>query len=276
MSEISQKGFGAILRRRREELKLSLDDVAASTRIRKTYIHALEEENLSVLPGAVYSIGFLRIYARQLGLSAESLISSLETEARGDDQGASLTTGSAQPSSAKSRKRTSGWLWLLLLLLLSGIAAAIYFVLMPELPVASKPPVAVAPLVENQPVPAVATVQPQAVPPAVGLPPAQEQPAGAEPVAVPITELPVLPAGGAIVRMLPVASGVMKVSLDDQEAREYQLQPDQSLNWKVSKSLSCELSAPGLVRVWVDQQEITLSEFPAFILKAGSQQEPRQ
>lgn len=74
-----------------------------------------------------------------------------------------------------------------------------------------------------------------------------------------------------MVRMLPISAGLMKVSLDSQEQREYQLQPDQSLNWKVTRSLACELSAPGLVRVWVDQQEVAVAEYPAFVFREIAQ-----
>ena len=76
--------------------------------------------------------------------------------------------------------------------------------------------------------------------------------------------------------MLPLAAGTMKVSLDNQEVREYQLQPDQSLNWKVATSLAVELSTPGLARVWVDQHEIAVSEHAAFILRSGAKPEGRQ
>lgn len=261
-------GFGASLRRRREELKLSLDDVAASTRIRKAYLQALEQENLPALPGAAYVIGFLRIYARHLGLPVEPLLSSLVVTESDEGRVVSTSTGSdqLQPAS-KGRRKGKPVRLLLLLLLLSGVIAAAYYVLKPGQPITPKPPVAIAPP-ETKPLPMV-TPQPQVAPTVPEQPPVPEQPV------VPVTELPVLPAGGAIVRMLPVASGTMKVSLDNQEVREYQLQSDQSLNWKVSKSLVCELSAPGLVRVWVDQQEIVLAEYPAFILKGAAQQEQR-
>ena len=75
------------------------------------------------------------------------------------------------------------------------------------------------------------------------------------------------PAGRTVYR--PTAAGTMKVSLDNQEVREYQLLPDQSLNWKVSASLAVELSAPGLARIWVDQQEIAVAEQSVFILKSA-------
>src|SRR5512139_2385746 len=98
MTELKTEGFGASLRRRREELGLSLDDVAASTRIRKTYLQALENENLQVLPGASYAIGFLRIYARQLELPVEPLLAAL-----GD--GDPAAAGFAGPASGHEARR---------------------------------------------------------------------------------------------------------------------------------------------------------------------------
>lgn len=267
MTEFKKTGFGATLRQRREELTLSLDDLAASTRIRKTYLQALEEENLPALPGAAYVIGFLRIYARQLGLPVEPLLSSLAGNAENEDRvDLTSTGGELTRSPNKNRKRGKGGRLLILiglLLFLIGVAAYVYLS-----PGTSAPP----------PAPVTAVNTPESAP-AVDtmLPPAQVAPPMAVPAPVQaqeevvVAELPVIPAGGAVVRMLPVAAGVMKVSLDNQELREYQLQPEQSLNWKVTGSLACELSTPGLVRVWVGQEEIPVSEYPAFILKGNTQ-----
>lgn len=268
MTEFKKTGFGATLRQRREELKLSLDDLAASTRIRKTYLQALEEENLPALPGAAYAIGFLRIYARQLGLPVESLLSSLTGNAENEDRvDLTSTGGELTRSPNKNRKRGKGGRLLILiglLLFLIGVAAYVYFS-----PGIFAPPPAPAPVTVATPesAPAVDTMPPpaQVAPPMVVPAPVQAQ------EEVVVVELPVIPAGGAVVRMLPVAAGVMKVSLDNQELREYQLQPEQSLNWKVTGSLACELSAPGLVRVWVGQQEIPVTEYPAFVLKGSTQ-----
>lgn len=270
MSEINQLRFGASLRQRREELRLSLDDVAARTRIRKTYLQALEEENLGALPGIAYTIGFLRIYARQLGLPAEPLLSSLAGTEADDDRGVLPLTGGegSQPSRRNKKKGKGGRLLLLLLILVLAAAAAIYVLMKPGAPVVTAPQTTAAPP-ETAPIAEAARPKPQVIPSAAAPPATPEQPV------VPMTELPVLPAGGAVVRMLPGSAGIMKVSLDNQEVREYQLLPEQSLNWKVTGSLACELSAPGLVRVWVNQQEIAVAEYPAFLLKVGAQQEQR-
>ncbi len=67
-------GIGAILSAARRERGVSLSDAAAETRIRESYLAALEEEEFSALGGDVYVKGFLRSYARFLGLQPEPLL----------------------------------------------------------------------------------------------------------------------------------------------------------------------------------------------------------
>lgn len=259
MTEFKQSGFGAVLRRRREELGLSLNDLAASTRIRRTYLQALEEENLRMLPGVAYSIGFLRIYARQLGVPVEPLLAALAgDETLGENDVLPMLGGDLPRGAKKTRgKRKLGRLLVLLILLLLATMGYLYL--------KNRPPAISSPESSSS----TRAAQKSAVEPLVAVQPAPVPVAGqGQPAAAP-AELPVIPATGAVVRMLPVAAGTMKVSLDNQEVREYQLLPDQSLNWKVSASLAVELSAPGLARIWVDQQEIAVAEQSVFILKSA-------
>lgn len=65
---------GEVLRRTREEKGISLADVEEETKIRRKYIVALENDDFDVLPGKVYVKGFLRNYARFLGLDGEELV----------------------------------------------------------------------------------------------------------------------------------------------------------------------------------------------------------
>ena len=266
MTDFKHTGYGAVLRRRREEMGLSLDDMAASTRVRKTYLQALEEENLGALPGSAYAVGFLRIYARQLNLAVTPLLASLAGAAPAEN-------GEVVPAATPIRerglkqagkKRRGGRFIILLAMLLLAAGAYLYLRQVPAperplTPAVTKP--ALLPPTLAPPVP-----QPVAAPPAVG-----QAPEG-QPAIVPV-ELPVIPLDGAVVRMLPVSSGSLKVSLDNQEVREYQLQADQSLNWKVSASLAIELSAPGLARVWVDQQELAVADYQAYVLQSVPRQE---
>jgi cytoskeleton protein RodZ len=67
--------LGELLRKTREEKRLSLEDAEAATKIRSTYLQALEQEQFDQLPGRIYVKGFLKNYARYLGLDAGQVLS---------------------------------------------------------------------------------------------------------------------------------------------------------------------------------------------------------
>ncbi|WP_018133386.1 helix-turn-helix domain-containing protein [Effusibacillus pohliae] len=68
------KELGRILQTERERQNLTLDDIQDRTKIRKRYLQAIEEGDLSVLPGLVYARGFIKNYAEQLGLDGQELL----------------------------------------------------------------------------------------------------------------------------------------------------------------------------------------------------------
>lgn len=65
----------------RETKRLSMDEVAMKTRIHPEFIRALEEENFAKLPDQVFVKGFVRSYARSLGLDEEEAIRRFEESA---------------------------------------------------------------------------------------------------------------------------------------------------------------------------------------------------
>jgi cytoskeletal protein RodZ len=65
--------LGEVLRARRQELGLSLVELAETTRISRSYLRALEEDRLDAFPAEAYRIGFLRTYAGVLGLRLRDL-----------------------------------------------------------------------------------------------------------------------------------------------------------------------------------------------------------
>lgn len=73
-------GVGDILQRARTRAGLSLDQVAAETRIRFTYLQAIEESRFEKLPGRVYAVGFVKTYAEFLGLDGEKIIQLLKRQ----------------------------------------------------------------------------------------------------------------------------------------------------------------------------------------------------
>lgn len=69
--------IGISLRQARLEQNISLEEVEKNTRIRKVYLEALENENWDAIPGAVYTRGFLRTYAKYLGLDEKEYLAGL-------------------------------------------------------------------------------------------------------------------------------------------------------------------------------------------------------
>src|SRR6267378_1300583 len=66
--------FGTRLKRERELRGITLDDVSLSTKIGKHFLSALEEERFDQLPGGIFSKGFVRAYARHLGIDEEQAV----------------------------------------------------------------------------------------------------------------------------------------------------------------------------------------------------------
>ncbi len=67
---------GAEIRDERERLGLTLESIAEKTKIRPSHLQAIEEERFAELPAAVFVRGFLREYARCLGLPGDAIIHS--------------------------------------------------------------------------------------------------------------------------------------------------------------------------------------------------------
>jgi cytoskeleton protein RodZ len=67
-------GVGAELRDARERRALSLDQLSRSTKISVTILRSIEANQLEKLPQAVFLRGFLRAYARQVGLDPEETV----------------------------------------------------------------------------------------------------------------------------------------------------------------------------------------------------------
>ena len=68
---------GAFLAAKRGERGLTLQQAATATHIRLEHLTALEADEPELIPAPVYARGYLRTYARYLGLDAESLLASL-------------------------------------------------------------------------------------------------------------------------------------------------------------------------------------------------------
>jgi cytoskeletal protein RodZ len=66
--------LGETLRHARLDKGVSLDAAAEDTRIRRSYLEALEAEDFNALPPSVYTRGFVRTYAEYLGLNPRAMV----------------------------------------------------------------------------------------------------------------------------------------------------------------------------------------------------------
>jgi cytoskeleton protein RodZ len=82
--------FGARLRAVREARGISLREIAATTKISVMALEALERNDVSRLPGGLFSRAFVRAYAKEVGLDPEQTVREF-VERFSDDLGATLT-----------------------------------------------------------------------------------------------------------------------------------------------------------------------------------------
>jgi helix-turn-helix protein len=71
-------GIGRALRSAREHRGKGREEAARETRVRTDYLEALEREEFNALGSDVYVRGFLRSYAKYLGLNHEKVLSAYE------------------------------------------------------------------------------------------------------------------------------------------------------------------------------------------------------
>ena len=73
--------LGQALRQARESLDLAQEDIAQATHVRVQFIDALERLDLAALPAGPFAAGYVRAYARALGLDPDAAAARLRKEA---------------------------------------------------------------------------------------------------------------------------------------------------------------------------------------------------
>ena len=158
--------FGGWLRRQRELRQVSLREIADVTKISIRYLEALEEDRFDVLPAPVFAKGFLREYARYVGLDADEVVNTYLTaqrEAQPDEE--------AEPWAGRERRRkslewTSGLLLALAVVVVLILVALVAFYAERSRKAPLPPPAIAAPAAEPLPPP---PPPPEVVPPAAPL-----------------------------------------------------------------------------------------------------------
>jgi len=103
-------GFGEHLRREREMRGVSLEEISASTRISIRFLQAIENEELSKLPGGIFTRSFVRTYARYLGLDEERVLADCQLAGKHKPEVdiPRITISRARPDETAARTRIIG------------------------------------------------------------------------------------------------------------------------------------------------------------------------
>src|SRR5271163_4056377 len=121
---MSSTPFGEHLKREREMRGVSLEEIAAATRISTRFLEALENERWEELPGGVFNRGFIRSVARFLGLDEDALVAEYALETRGRPEPGVVVD---PPEEADRNWARVFVVIVLVLLLVAGGWAAIHF-----------------------------------------------------------------------------------------------------------------------------------------------------
>ncbi len=74
------------LKKKRVELGKSIDEISAQTRIKKSYLQAIEEGRFDDLPLEVYTRSYIKIYAEAVGIDPEVILKDYEEHLRAKKQ----------------------------------------------------------------------------------------------------------------------------------------------------------------------------------------------
>jgi cytoskeleton protein RodZ len=188
MTDTKAAGLGAELRNARQAQGWELPQLAASLRIRQSYLEAIEAGRVADLPGTTYALGFVRAYASALGLPGEDVARRFRaetTQAHGEQPALRF------PAPVPQRGVPAGALMLLGVAILAAAYGGWYWVTEHRAtPVEMVPPIPDRMVTETQkpvPSPQVATLLPATAPPAATTPvqPQIQSPAPSKPVPPP-------------------------------------------------------------------------------------------
>jgi len=78
--------FGERMQREREMRGVTLEEISESTKISSRCLQALEEEEFNKLPGGIFNKGFVRAYARHLGIDEDQAVADFVLASGGEKE----------------------------------------------------------------------------------------------------------------------------------------------------------------------------------------------
>lgn len=123
-SLMSSTPFGEHLKREREMRGVSLEEIAAATRINTRFLEAIENERWDQLPGGVFNRGFIRSIARYLGMDEDSLVAEYDLDVKGNGNSHHAPILLARAATGSTEKMPLDWQPAALALAILGILVA--------------------------------------------------------------------------------------------------------------------------------------------------------
>lgn len=118
--------LGERFRAAREARGLTLSDVAEQIRIRSVYLAAIEDENWDAIGAPVYVRGFLRTYARFLGLDPEEAVGVFNGESAPAAAPAPAAPSTSYRADTAPSRNLSPFIWLASVIAVALIAFLVY------------------------------------------------------------------------------------------------------------------------------------------------------
>ncbi len=123
--------FGERLEQERTKRGVTLKDMADATKISARMLRALETEDFDKLPGGIFNRGFVRAYARHLGLDPEAAVADYISAEGGRRNGSTSAPAAAtvdsRPARDPGRLRPLLRLGLILILVVGAGWAVIHY-----------------------------------------------------------------------------------------------------------------------------------------------------
>ena len=243
--------FGGKLRDARERRGVSLRQIANATKISVAALEALERNDISRLPGGIFSRAFVRSYAIEVGLDPEATIQEFIAQFPNDSVTAGHPTsdrGEDHEAVESDRQAAGVYLWLAVVSV--PLAAALIFFTASGREAARKAPQASAtsapPAAEPAPAPPAAEPAPAPATPAAKSPAPEPAPAhpppGAPAAAPPVAAAPPAASADAPADRLTIALSVKRpvwvsATVDGQKAIERLLQPGEQQTVNVRREM---------------------------------------
>jgi len=276
--ENADASIGRILKERREELGYTLQAAEDETRIRKTYLDSLENNQFSELPGKVYVTGFIRVYARYLGLESNPLLALLNdlqnVETKPED---TLQATRHLPDLRAGSSSGGDWRKFFLVFFLILVLGCLFYFMPAMFSSDEQINQNTTKITES----GGSRVEPGKLQTEVAETQAEAEElqtnAAAQVAVSPRVvakqkdpenrALPVIPYNGASLRMLALADSSLIIRVDGRKPDQYKLYDGLDLTWQIKQRVNVEFAVSDVARFWLNGQEIDIAGYESFKLQ---------